>query len=178
MDPRGRHWGPSLNSFIFMQFSAKIGQIIGWRTPFWGWLDHTWQAAVHMGILRNRHQWRIQDFPEVLVPTPCGRQHTILPNFPKKTTWNWKNLDPRGMRPSHPLRSATGMDWVFLYINSDCYVTITIDSGGSRISQMEGANSKGGREKLLFSHFSPKNWTEGAHVPGAPSDPPMVNHVR
>ena len=23
-----------------------------------------------------------------------GRQHTILPNFPK-TAWNWKNLDPR-----------------------------------------------------------------------------------
>ena len=28
-------------------------------------------------------QWRIQDFLEVGVPTHQGRQHTILPNFPK-----------------------------------------------------------------------------------------------
>ena len=28
------------NVFIFMQFSGKIGQIIGWR-PLWGW--HPWE---------------------------------------------------------------------------------------------------------------------------------------
>ena len=28
-------------------------------------------------------KWRIQDFPEEGAPTPWGRQHTILPNFPK-----------------------------------------------------------------------------------------------
>ena len=29
-------------------------------------------------------QWRIQDFPEKGAPTPLGgRQHTILPKFPK-----------------------------------------------------------------------------------------------
>ena len=30
------------------------------------------------------YQWRIQDFPEEGAPTLGGRQHTILPNFPKK----------------------------------------------------------------------------------------------
>ena len=27
------------------------------------------------------------------VPPPGGHQHTILPSVPKKTAWNWKNLD-------------------------------------------------------------------------------------
>ena len=33
----------------------------------------------------NANQWRIHDFPEVGAPTlrGRGRQHTILPNFPK-----------------------------------------------------------------------------------------------
>ena len=45
----------------------------------------------------TERQWRIQDFPEVGAPTlgEGGRQHMILPNFPK----NWKNLDPGGGPP-------------------------------------------------------------------------------
>ena len=53
--------------------------------------------------LNAEMQWRIQDFPEVRAPTSRGRQHTILPNFPQKTAWNWKNLDPgRGHVPRTP----------------------------------------------------------------------------
>ena len=47
-------------------------------------------------------QWRIQDFPEEGAPTPRGRQHMILPNFPKNPmelkefgTWG-------GAHPSSP----------------------------------------------------------------------------
>ena len=41
-------------------------------------------------------QWRIQDFPEVGAPTPQGgRQHTILPKFPKNCM-KLKEFGPRG----------------------------------------------------------------------------------
>ena len=46
-------------------------------------------------------QWRIQDFPEVGAPTPGGRQHTILGNFPKNCM-TFKEFGPHA-----PLRSAT-----------------------------------------------------------------------
>ena len=40
----------------------------------------------------DQAQWRIQDFPEVEAPTlEGGRQHKILPNFPKnciKLKWH------------------------------------------------------------------------------------------
>ena len=36
-----------------------------------------------------------------------GRQHTILPNFPKNCM-KLKEFGPKGARPSRPLRSATG----------------------------------------------------------------------
>ena len=54
-------------------------------------------------------QWRIQEFSEVgaLTLSGGGRQHTILPNFPKN--WNWKNLDPDGVSLAPPLDpSANG----------------------------------------------------------------------
>ena len=31
------------NFFIFMQFSGKIGQIIGWRPPLWAWRPLLWE---------------------------------------------------------------------------------------------------------------------------------------
>ena len=40
-------------------------------------------------------QWRIQDFPEEGAPTPRGRQHTILPYFPKNCM-KLKELGPGG----------------------------------------------------------------------------------
>ena len=41
-------------------------------------------------------QWRIQDFPEEGAPTPQGgRQHTILPNFPKNCM-KLKEFGPQG----------------------------------------------------------------------------------
>ena len=47
-------------------------------------------------------QWQIQDFPEVGAPTlQGGRQHTILPNFPKNCM-ELKEFGPWG-RPLHPL---------------------------------------------------------------------------
>ena len=53
----------------------------------------------------NHHvQWRIQDFPEVGAPTLSGgRQHMILPNFPKNCM-KFKEFGPpgEGMRPSCP----------------------------------------------------------------------------
>ena len=45
-------------------------------------------------------QWRIQDFPEEGAPTPRGRQHTILPNFPKKLHEIERIWTPRGV--THP----------------------------------------------------------------------------
>ena len=48
-------------------------------------------------------QWRIQDFPEEGAPTPRGgRQHTILPNFPKncmKLKEFWPGGEGAGARP-------------------------------------------------------------------------------
>ena len=53
-----------------------------------------------------QNQGRIQDFPEEGVPTPQGgRQHTILPNFPKNSM-KLKELGPPGGRVPRPLRSA------------------------------------------------------------------------
>ena len=49
-------------------------------------------------------QWRIQDFPEEGAPTPRGgRQHTILPHFPKNCM-KLKEFGPPGggARPSRP----------------------------------------------------------------------------
>ena len=49
-------------------------------------------------------QWRIQDFPEEGAPTPQGggRQHMILPKFPKNCM-KLKEFGPRGgARPLHP----------------------------------------------------------------------------
>ena len=55
-------------------------------------------------------QWRIQDFPQVGVPTlQEGRQHTILPKFPENCM-KLKEFGPRGGRGCVslvPLRSAT-----------------------------------------------------------------------
>ena len=43
------------------------------------------------------YQWRIQDFPEEGAPTLGGRQHTILPNFPKNCM-KLKEFGPPGGR--------------------------------------------------------------------------------
>ena len=59
-------------------------------------------------------QWRIQDFPEEGAPTlQGGRQHTILPHFPKNCM-KLKEFGPPGGRASKILlcRSATGLVWV------------------------------------------------------------------
>ena len=47
-----------------------------------------WHLVFSTDLLRIKYlicsQWRIQDFPEEGAPTlQGGRQHTILPNFPK-----------------------------------------------------------------------------------------------
>ena len=47
-------------------------------------------------------QWRIQDFPEEGRQLPGGRQHTILPNFPKNCMKLKEYGPPGGARPSHP----------------------------------------------------------------------------
>ena len=45
----------------------------------------------------SKDQWWIQDFPKVgrnpRVGGGGGREHTILPKFPPKTAWSWKNFD-------------------------------------------------------------------------------------
>ena len=52
---------------------------------------------VAKGIIPD--QWRIQDFPEEGAPTlQGGRQHTILPNFPKNCM-KLKEFGPGGARP-------------------------------------------------------------------------------
>ena len=59
---------------------------------------------------------------------------------------------------------------------------ISITSGGSRISPRGGANSPGGRQDTILQNF-PKNCMklkefglpgEGARVPRAPLDPPLI----
>ena len=48
----------------------------------------------------QRRQWRIQDFPEEGAPTPQrGRQHKILPKFPKNCMKS-KEFGPGGGRTS------------------------------------------------------------------------------
>ena len=50
-------------------------------------------------------QWRIQDFPKEVAPTPRGegkRQHTILPNFPKNCM-KLKEFRPGGAPLDAPL---------------------------------------------------------------------------
>ena len=49
-------------------------------------------------------QWRIQDFPEEGAPTPQGgRQHTILPKFPKNHMKSKEfGLPGGGARPLRP----------------------------------------------------------------------------
>ena len=49
----------------------------------------------------NPGQWRIQDFPGVGTPTLRGRQHTILPKFPKNCM-KLKEFGPRGRVPCPP----------------------------------------------------------------------------
>ena len=49
-----------------------------------------------------QNQWWNQDFPEVGAPTLQGRQHTILPKFPKNCM-KLKEFEPGGARPRAPL---------------------------------------------------------------------------
>ena len=53
----------------------------------------------------DNQQWRIQDFPEVGMPTPkVDVKSYYLANFFQKTAWNWKNLDLEGVcLPGAPL---------------------------------------------------------------------------
>ena len=52
-----------------------------------------------------QNQWRIQDFPEEGAPTPQGgRQHTILPNFPKNCMKLKEFGPPGGGGGERPLR--------------------------------------------------------------------------
>ena len=49
------------------------------------------------------------------------RQHMILPKFPQKTTWNWKNLDSQGGTcPSRPLDPPMICNFVISF-DSLCY---------------------------------------------------------
>ena len=66
--------------------------------------------SMFQGCRLNLYQWRIQDFPEEGAPTPRGgRQHTILPNFPKYCMKLKEFGPPGGGRASKILlcRSAT-----------------------------------------------------------------------
>ena len=73
-----------------------------------------------MDGLQSIGQWRIQDFPEVGAPTlHGGRQHMILPTFPKNCM-KLKEFGPRAGRASlapPPLRSYTvgqkETHWIF-----------------------------------------------------------------
>ena len=56
-------------------------------------------------LFPRAYQWRIQDFPEVGAPTLQGRQHTILPSFPKKLH-EIERIWIGGRIPHIPLRSA------------------------------------------------------------------------
>ena len=58
------------------------------------------------------YQWRIQDFPEEGAPTPQGgRQHTILPKFPKNCM-KLKEFGPPGGRASKILLCRSATDYV------------------------------------------------------------------
>ena len=62
----------------------------------------------------THNQWGNAGFPwGGGAKSPGGCKHTILPNFPKKTAWNRKNLGAQGgTHPSCPPRSATvGGKW-------------------------------------------------------------------
>ena len=52
----------------------------------------------------DNQQWRIQDFPEVGMPTPkVDVKSYYLANFFPKTAWSENNLDPEGGVPGSPL---------------------------------------------------------------------------
>ena len=53
------------------------------------------QILVEIDFYWNTLQWWIQDFPKEGAPTPRGRQHTILPKFPKNCM-KLKEFGPRG----------------------------------------------------------------------------------
>ena len=53
---------------------------------------HNTQPSIYK---QDTEQWRIQDFPEVGAPTLQGRQHMILPNFPRNHM-KLKEYGPRG----------------------------------------------------------------------------------
>ena len=58
--------------------------------------------TIEQFTIEEARQWRTQDLPEEGAPTPRGRQHTILPYFPKNCM-KLKEFGPRGgARPSRP----------------------------------------------------------------------------
>ena len=63
---------------------------------------------IFTGTQNYTYQWRIQDFTEEGAPTPRGggRQHTILPKFPKKPNEIERIWTPGGGRggSARPLR--------------------------------------------------------------------------
>ena len=61
-------------------------------------------------------QWRIQDFPEEGAPTlGGGRQHTILPNFPKKCM-KLKEFGPPGGGGARPKFYYVDPPLIIVYI--------------------------------------------------------------
>ena len=97
-------------SYYLAKFLPKTA--LKWKKRDWKACTHPWRypwiRQCNAWSKDGSMQWRIQDFPEVGALTFRGRQHTILPKFPKKTAWNWKNLDPKGggMHPLCPLGST------------------------------------------------------------------------
>ena len=69
---------------------------------------------------RKYFQWRIQDFPEV------GRQHTILPNFPKNGM-KLKEFGSSGGDPPLTLHDLTCLSHLILYYIIVLIVFINMD---------------------------------------------------
>ena len=88
---------------------------------------HQWEGnifSVCLPVSQSAHeqglQWRIQDFPEVGVPSPRWMWKVIIwPIFFQKNCMKLKDFGPQGVAcPWHPLRSA-----------SDLHVTVPMMSG-------------------------------------------------
>ena len=78
-------------TYDFAKFSQKVHEIERIWTPGGG-------ARPKFYVDPPPIQWRIQDFPEEGAPTlQGGRQHTILPNFPKNCM-KLKEFGPGGAR--------------------------------------------------------------------------------
>ena len=94
------HWAQTLLKEHGTRQEVTSWKEHGTKQEVTSWKEHGTRQEV-------ASQWRIQDFPEVGHQSwGEGRQHTILPKFPKNCM-ELKEFGPRGARPSRPIRSAT-----------------------------------------------------------------------